>query len=368
MEIKLHQIKIKDLVKGFVDNEEAGVWSLEGKLNIRPPYQRNFVYKNEQENLVINSIMNNFPLNVMYWAKTPNGYEVLDGQQRTLSICYYYNGDKAYESKNFEKPMYFHSLPKDWQEKFLNYELTIYICDGADSEKLKWFEIINIAGATLTKQELRNAVYSGPWTLEAKKYFSKINGAGQNLSKDFISGDVNRQDLLEAAIKWISYQDGSSIEKYMSKHQFDNDAEEIWKYFQNVIHWVRTTFIKTRKEMKSVDWGLLYLKHKKDNLNPKNIEEQIKKYMEDSEIRNKKGIYYYVLSPDLKYLELRTFDNNQKTSAYEKQNGMCLICKKYFKFEEMDGDHIIPWIDGGRTIDENLQMLCKSCNRSKGAK
>lgn len=368
MEIKLKELMIKDLIKGFDDKGELGVVSYDGKLDIRPPYQREFVYNQPEQNAVIDSIINGFPLNIMYWAKTDNGYEILDGQQRTLSICNYANGIFAYESKIFDKPMYFTSLPDDIKNKFLDYKLSIYICDGNESEKLKWFETINIAGKTLTKQELRNAVYSGTWTTDAKRYFSKQNCSAYNISKDYINSVVIRQELLETAIEWISENQNVSIEEYMSRHQHDKDAQELWVYFQNVINWIKTNFIVSRKEMKNIDWGILYHKYNNEKINPIELEEKIKILMMDSEIENKKGIYYYIFDDDEKHLNLRNFDDNQKRAAYEKQNGICKICNKTFEYDQMEGDHITPWSEGGRTIDENLQMLCKECNRRKGKK
>lgn len=365
MEIKLKEITIKELVKGFEDNGELGVVSYDGKLDIRPPYQREFVYNQLEQNAVIDSIINGFPLNIMYWAKKENGYEILDGQQRTLSICNYAIGDFAYESKFFEKPMYFDSLPNDIKNRFLNYKLSIYVCDGNESEKLKWFETINIAGKTLTKQELRNAVYSGPWTTDAKRYFSKMNGSAYNISRFYVNSNVIRQELLETAIEWICESQNLSIEEYMSKHQHDKDAQELWVYFQNVINWIKTTFIVNRKEMKSVNWGLLYYKYKDEKINPVELENKIKVLMMDSEVEKKSGIYEYIFDNNEKHLNLRNFDDNQKRNAYEKQCGICPICKKEFDFEKMEGDHITPWSEGGRTTDDNLQMLCIECNRRK---
>lgn len=365
MKINLKKIKIKDLVQGFVDNDENGVFSYSGNLNIRPPYQREFVYKYEQANAVIHSIMNGFPLNVMYWSRSIDGkYEILDGQQRTMSICEFYNGDWAYDDK--EHPKYFHNLTNDLKDKFLNYELTIYVCDGTDTEKLKWFEIINIAGEKLTKQELRNAIYSGNWTADAKKYFSKINGPGQGLSKNYVEADVSRQKLLEIVLNWISIRDNCSIEEYMNNHQQDNTAEDLKLYFNEVIDWIKKTFPVIRSsEMKKVDWGFLYHNFKCQQFDSKQLEEQISELMSDDEVQKKSGIYFYVLTKKEKYLNLRAFNNTQKRSAYERQNGLCNICKEYFNIEEMEADHIIPWSRGGKTSDSNLQILCQECNREK---
>lgn len=368
MEINFKKIKIKDLVEGFVDNDENGAFSYNGNLNIRPAYQREFVYKYEQANAVIHSIMNGFPLNVMYWSKTNDDkYEILDGQQRTMSICEFYNGDWAYDDKR--NPKYFHNLTSDLKEKFLNYELMIYVCDGTDTEKLKWFEIINIAGEKLTNQELRNAIYSGTWNTDAKKYFSKINGPGQGLSKNYVEADVKRQKLLEVVLNWISLRDNCSIEEYMNHHQQDADASDLKDYFNDVINWIKSTFINTRlPEMKKVDWGSLYHMFKNHELNGEFLEEEIKKLMSDDEIQNKSGIYFYVLTRKEKYLNLRTFSKSQKRTAYEKQNGVCKICENHFEIEEMESDHIIPWSKGGKTIEANLQLLCKECNREKSNK
>lgn len=365
MKIILKEVTIKELSEGFEDKNELGVVGFNKRLNIRPAFQREFVYNYEQQKAVIDSIINSFPLNTMYWAKTIDGFEVLDGQQRTLSICYYINNIFAYESKLFDKPMYFDSLPKDIKEKILNYKLMIYICDGEESEKLKWFEIINLSGEPLTKQELRNAVYSGSWVNDAKRFFSKINGSAYNISKDFLNKSIPRQELLETAIGWVCCKDNLTIENYMSKHQNDKDAQELWVYFQKVINWIKINFIVKRKEMKSVDWGWLYNTYNNININPQDLEKEIQKLMMDSEVQKKVGIYTYVFDKNQKHLNLRVFDDNQKRTAFEKQNGTCSKCKKVFKIEEMEADHITPWSLGGRTTDDNLQMLCKECNRRK---
>lgn len=373
MKIELKKLKIKDLIVGFVDNGDNGVYAFNGKLNIRPPYQREFIYDEKDRANVIDSIMNGFPLNTMYWCVTKNKtFEILDGQQRTLSICDYVKTNSwGFESKMFDKVLYYDRLPEDYKERFLNYELQIYVCDGTESEKLKWFEIINIAGKTLTPQELRNAIYSGPWTIAAKKYFSKINGPGDNLSNNYIKATINRQELLEKVLQWISDKENTDVNNYMSKHQNDADSKELENYFEDVINWVKKIFIKDRKEyMKHIEWGLFYNKYKEEtkNWNPNEIEEKIKKLMQDNDVERKIGIYEYLFDKQEKHLNLRTFNDNQKRSAYEKQNGICANCKKHFEFEKMQADHIVPWSKGGKTIESNLQMLCEECNKSKSNK
>lgn len=360
MKIELIKFKIKDIFDGYTDLNEEGVFAYKGKLNIRPKYQREFVYKDTKRNEVIHTINKNFPLNVMYWVKNKSDtYEVLDGQQRTISFCQYCNGDFSINS------FYFHNLTQYEKDKILNYEINVYICAGNDKEILQWFEIINIAGEKLEKQELRNAVYTGQWLTNAKKIFSKTNCPAFFKAKDYLSGKAIRQNYLETCLKWISSIDSISIEDYMAKHQYDNDAQELWTYFQNVINWVEINFTNKREYMKGLDWGLFYNKYKNNKLNPLIIEEDIKKLIKDDEVQNKKGIYEYILSGEKKILNLRTFKIEDGDRKFEEQNGICVLCEKKFERNEMQMDHIIPWSKNGKTTYENLQMLCEKCNKSK---
>ncbi len=366
MEIKLTEILIKDLVAGYENNDEAGVKAFSGKLDIRPPYQREFIYKTEQQMSVINTVMKGFPLNVMYWAVRDDGtFEIIDGQQRTLSICEYIQNKFSVDFNNDGHPKIFGGLTPDQQEQINNYKLTIYQCSGTAKEKLDWFQTINIAGEKLTAQELLNAVYSGPFVTEAKKKFSKTNCLAYKIGNKYMSGTCIRQDYLETAIKWFS---NGEIVEYMANHQQDTNADELWLYFQNVINWVTAKFTKYRKEMKSVPWGELYNLHKDDKLDATELEKRIAKLMQDSDVQKKSGIYAYVLDGDEKHLGIRAFDDNTKREVYERQKGICPICGKHFKIEEMEADHITPWSKGGHTVVENCQMLCKECNRRKSGK
>ena len=363
MKIELRKISIRNVFDGYANNDEEGVVGYKGKLNIRPKYQREFVYKDKQRDAVIDTIKKGLPLNVMYWVKSgEDSYEVLDGQQRTISFCSYLNGDF---SINYQ---YFHNLTKEEQEQILDYELMVYICEGTDKEKLEWFKIINIAGVKLTNQELRNAIYTGEWLTDAKRYFSKTNCPAYNIAKGYMSGSPIRQDYLETAIKWISHRDGIEIEEYMAKKQNENNAEELWMYFQNVINWVKVLFPNYRKEMKGIDWGIYYNEYKDKKFNAKELEKRIVELMLDEDVTKKKGIYEYLIDGKEKHLNIRLFSNKMKREAYEKQKGICAKCKKPFDIDEMEGDHIIPWSKGGTTTSENCQMLCKNCNRAKAEK
>ena len=363
MKIELNKIPIRKVIVGYKDSAEEGVVAYDGKLDIRPKYQREFVYTGKQRDAVLETVKNGFPLNVMYWVKTDQGnFEVMDGQQRTISIGQYVNGDFSLGDR------FFHNLTKEEQDKILNYELMIYFCEGTDKERLDWFRIINIAGEKLTDQELRNAVYTGSWLSDAKLKFSKTHCAAYLLANDggsLVNGSPIRQEYLETALSWIN--DGK-IEDYMAKHQHNKNAEELWQYFQEVIAWVHKTFTKYRKEMKGVEWGRLYNKYKDVAYDAKEIEGKTLKLIDDDEVQSLKGIYEYILTDEEKHLNLRQFDDKTKRKVFEKQKGKCVWCKKTFEFEGMEADHITPWHEGGKTTAQNCQMLCKDDNRKKSGK
>jgi len=361
MNIELKNITVRELVKDYVDNEEDGVRGFGGALDIRPAFQREYVYEKKQRDAVIDTVQKGYPLNVMYWAVREDGtYEVIDGQQRTISVCRYVVGDFQFNKLNF------HNLQDDQQNKILDYPLTVYLCTGTPSEKLEWFKTINIAGLVLTDQERRNAVYAGPWTADAKRWFSKTGGPAYAIGSDYVSGSPIRQDYLETAIEWINNGD---VEGYMADHMHDPNAGELWRYFQAVITWVETTFIKKRvKMMKGRPWGTLYNEFKDKVFDTDHIEAETARLVADDEVEKKNGIYEYILTGDEKHLGLRTFSDSMKQKVYEKQKGLCLICKKSFDIAAMEGDHIVSWKDRGKTIEENLQMLCKPCNRTKSGK
>lgn len=364
MKIFRKQFTVRQIAEGYKNNEEEGVTGFLGALNIRPAYQREFVYKDKQRDAVIDTIRKGYPLNVMYWSKNDDGtYEVLDGQQRTISFCEYVCGKYSINEK------YFHSLSDEEQDEILDYTLDIFVCEGSDKERLEWFRTINIAGEKLTEQELLNANYTGPWLSDAKRRFSKTNCVAYKLANKYVKGSPIRQEYLETALDWIS--DGH-IEEYMSAHQHDANSDEVWLYFQNVIAWVEKTFINYRKEMLGLDWGKLYRKYGNNSYEDITLEAQIHSLMENEEVTDKKGIYEYVLSGEdenlARKLSKRTFSNTEKRIAYEKQGGICPKCGKWHPFEEMDGDHIVPWWRGGKTTLDNLQMLCKPCNLGKGGR
>lgn len=375
MTITETKITIAQLAKNYKDDGDGGVFGYDGRLTIRPSFQREFVYKDKQRNAVIETVLAGYPLNVMYWSKTGDDtYEVLDGQQRTISISQYLNKDFAIKINGNDK--FYQNLTDTERERIENYELTIYICEGTEEEKLEWFRVINIAGETLTPQELLNATYTGAWLADAKNYFSKRNCVAAAMGDGYIKGNPIRQDYLEKVLSWIANRDGlGSGQIYMAAHQHDADANDLWLYYQSVINWAKMMFPVKRKGITdSQDWGLLYNEYHNKQYNTNTLETDIQRLIMDDDVTKNSGIIHYVLSNrtkhDEKYLSIRAFTEAQKRRVYEKQNHKCPCCMKNgvdteYAFEDMQGDHIIPWSQGGRTTDDNLQMLCQKCNNDK---
>lgn len=290
MKIDRIQISVAELCQGY---EERGTDGIEGivayggLLDVRPPYQREYVYAPKERDEVIRTVKKGFPLNTMYWAKIDDGrYELMDGQQRTISICRY----AAESERTFAvDEKYYFNLEKDLQKQIDDYVLDIYVCDGTPSEVHEWFKVINIAGKPLTAQELRNTAYTGTWLSDAKLHFSKPTCAAYNMAKNYVSGSPIRQEYLETAIRWIAARDGlDTIEEYMALHQHDDNANQIWIYFKRVIEWVETIFPVYRKEMKGIEWGLLYNTYKDAELDPDALEAAITRLMADDDVSNKK--------------------------------------------------------------------------------
>lgn len=373
MKIEPKRIKVREIFKGYADKGDDGVFAYGGKLAIRPAYQREFVYNDAQAEAVIQTALRGFPLNVMYWVKTgADCYEILDGQQRTLSVMQYL--DHKFSVTLDGKQYYWDALPDDKYNAILNYEFMVYVCEGEESEKLEWFRVVNIAGEKLTEQELRNSVYTGPWLYDAKRHFSKRNCAAKQISERYITGEANRQELLEKALKGICEREGlKDISEYMARHKSDPDADELWQYFQNVIHWASMIFPKYYPDMKGLDWCRLYNVYSQNQYNSAVMNQEVKRLHEDEEVQKTKGIYEFLLCRDGdpyagRLLNLRSFDKRDKLAAYSRQEGKCKVCGRKFAYEEMEGDHIVPWSKGGRTIPENCQMLCKECNGRKSDK
>lgn len=373
MTIKQLEVTVGEITSGYIDSEEQGVRGYGGLLDIRPPYQREFIYNEKEQIAVINTVLKGYPLNVMYWVKRSEDaecpYEVMDGQQRTLSLCQYVAGKFAIDFKNF------FNQPADIRKKILDYKLTVYVCEGEESEKLEWFQTINIAGKPLNEQEIRNAIYAGPFVSDAKRHFSKTNCGAYRLGKDLVNGTPIRQDFLKKALEWMADHETRNGKPqtavgYMSAHQHDLSAGPLWSYFQNVLNWAISTFNikKFKKIMKGIDWAKFYDEFHEQALDINDMEKRIADLIGDDEIQKQLGIIPYVLTGDEHNLDLRSFPEKIKLAVWEKQQHKCAMCGKEFDIEFMEGDHITPWREKGRTVIENCQMLCRECNRRKGGK
>ena len=379
MKIKEMKLKVRDLIEDYAEDDTTSrVVAWGGKLDVRPEYQREFVYDDKKRDAVINTVLKGFPLSLMYFVDHGDGtYEVLDGQQRIISICRYATNSAISAAipapTGGYNPINFPNLFDEDRDRFLNYELQVEVCEGTEKEKLDWFQIINIAGAVLTTQEIRNALFHSRWLTDAKSAFSRRNCAAYKKYGKYMKGDYIRQDYLETAFKWKADAEGitgkDAVETYMQKHRDDKNADDLWKYFEDVFGWVRKTFgAEVQKPMKGVEWGLLYNRHKDDNLDPKEIAREVQRLMADEDVVKKSGIYEYILTGEEKLLSIRAFSEKDKQTVYARQGGKCAICGRHYDYKDMEGDHIKPWSQGGHTTIDNLQMLCRDCNRKKSNK
>ena len=379
-------ITVEDVCKGFVYNEAEGkgLFGLSGKLVIQPEYQRNYIYADGKKDVaVIKSLMKGYPLGLIYFTQTADRmYEVLDGQQRITSFGRFLTGKFPIKDKNGME-QYFRSLAEDLQNKIKNTKLTIYICEGEESEIKEWFDTINIVGIPLNEQERLNAIYSGPFVTKAKEMFSNTQNSNVQKWSAYVSGVVNRQDFLHTALDWVSK---GNVSSYMSLHRFDTDINELVTYFNSVIDWVSTVFIDVLPKMRGLEWGRLYEQYHTKAYDPQKVSELVKKLDADFYVKEKKGIFEYVLGGcvDTKLLEIRIFDDPVKNSVYAKQTeeakkkhiSNCPLCAlstgsnhaKIWKLNEMDADHVAAWSKGGATDISNCQVLCKTHNRAKGNK
>lgn len=383
METKLRtDWKVKDIVEGFIYNEYEGkgLYGLSGKLVIQPEYQRNYIYADGKKDVaVIESILKGYPIGLIYFNKNGEKLEVLDGQQRITSIGRYTTGRFPIVDENGMQ-QYFSALSQEQQDKIMNTELTIYVCEGEEPEIKQWFKTINIAGVPLNNQELYNAIYSGPFVTKAKEVFS--NSMNSNVQKwsAYISGNVTRQDFLETALDWVSR---GNIDNYMSRHRRDDNINELETYFNSVIDWVSNTFEDTDPAMRGLNWGELYEKYHSNSYNSNEISQKVRTLQGDYFVKSKKGIYEYLLSGERddmkKLLDIRVFDEPVKKAKYKIQTeeaessgkSNCPLCaignsNKIWKLQEMDADHIQAWSNGGATDIDNCQMLCITHNRAKG--
>ena len=380
------EITVQDICEGFVYNEleGKGLFGLSGKLTIQPEYQRNYIYSDGKKDVaVIESILKGYPLGLIYFNKVSDDVlEVLDGQQRITSFGRYVTNKFVFKDENGLE-QYFDGIAADRKNKILQTKLTIYECEGEESEIKNWFRTINIAGVPLNDQELNNAIFSGPFVTHAKAEFSNSQNANIQKWSAYIKGSVNRQDFLKCALDWVSK---GNIGDYMSIHRKDDNINELKTYFNTVIDWVSGVFIDVEKEMCGLEWGRLYETYHMKAYNPNKVSEEVHELYGDPFVKNRKGIFEFILggSTDTKLLDVRVFDEATKRSVYAKQTkeaeakgiSNCSHCaighsankNKIWAIKDMDADHVTAWSKGGATDIKNCEMLCKTHNKAKGNK
>lgn len=383
-------ITIDEICKGFVYNEleKKGLFGLSGKLVIQPEYQRNYLYAEaKMEEAVIKSVLKGYPLGLIYFNKiSDDKFEVLDGQQRITSLGRFMTDKFPLIDEN-GLPHYFGAMPEDQERKIRETKLTIYICEGEESEIKEWFKTINIAGIPLKHQEIANAVYSGPFVTKAKEEFSNSNNANIQKWSAYIKGNVSRQDFLRVALEWVTKStDDDIVDAYMSKHRNDDNINELKTYFTSVIDWISGTFSDVETEMKGLEWGRLYETYHRNPYDPAEVSAKLHELYADGAVKKRAGIFEYILGGcvDTRLLEIRVFEESTKKAVYAKQTNKakaanksnCPLCalghdnnaKRIWKLSEMDADHVTAWSNGGATEASNCQMLCKTHNRAKGNK
>ena len=376
---------VEEICKGFTYNEAEGkgLFGLSGKLTIQPEYQRNYLYAEQngaREIAVIESVLKGYPIGLLYFNRVDeNHLEVLDGQQRITSLGRFITRKFAIRIDGMEQ--YFDYMAEDLKAKILKTELLVYECEGTESEIKEWFKTINIVGLPLEEQEILNAVYCGPFVTRAKEVFSNSQNANINKWAAFLRGNVKRQAYLHTALEWVSK---GNISAYMSLHRNDESIKEMETYFNSVIDWASGVFSNIEKEMCGLPWGELYEKYHKTPYDPAQVAAKQRELYEDYYVKNKKGIYEYILGgcQDTKLLEVRCFDEPTKKSVYARQTedakrhevSNCPLCaighdankSKIWKLSEMEADHVSAWSKGGATDISNCQMLCQMHNRLKG--
>lgn len=382
-------LTIGDICAGFEfsASEGKGLFGWSGRLTIQPEYQRHYLYAEQDgklERAVVASVMNGYPIGLLYFNTAGDKFEVLDGQQRITSLGRFTKNLFSFDDAQ-GNPHYFRSLSAAEREKFLSTPLTIYICDGTEPEIKKWYKTINIKGLELKKQEIDNAIYSGPFVTAAKKIFSNSSNSNLQLWKMFVKGDVKRQEILRTALEWVvKNSDDKAVEDYMSLHRRDETADELEEYFIRVIDWVRGIFPNIKDEMCGLEWGRLYETYHENSYDVKKISAQVEELYADEAVTNERGIFEYLLSGCelTKLLHVRFFEESVKRTVYTRQTAAakkagvsnCPMCaasggshaKKIWTAKEMDADHVTAWSKGGATTADNCQMLCKNHNRAKG--
>ncbi len=414
--------KIRDIVSGYVNNSLkrfGDVVGMDGKLIMQPKFQRTYIVDQNKywRTKIIESIINGAPIGTIYVGIPSDLSEysgkllLVDGQQRLITACDFVDGRPyKFDFGGLAQEWMFDELPVEIQERVLNYEVKIQICEGTDEKIREWFMIINQPNNTLTAQEIRNCVHAGIFVDTLKEYFSaasvkdiketndtnsKYNGyryGAKGSAKDF----GTRQEILELALDWASYYDcvvvngfdekavneiplDDRICKFMGKNRDNKEAaNDVISLYKEIIDWINRTFRSLNNKfapmyqsMTKADWGRLYAKHRNDEINvywASKVLYDISKYIR--EVRTFEGVYEWILdgaNPQLidKYIQSRTFSKDNRECRYNEQMGYDPIewhngIHVQHDISDMVEHHIVPWMFGGSSIDyNNLVMLTK---------
>lgn len=386
MQTKLHNYTVAQIIEDFQYNEfeGKGLYGLKGKLVIQPEYQRNYIYGDgKRDAAVIDSLLKGYPLGLIYFNDNGKQLEVLDGQQRITSIGRFITGQFVIKPNNQEQ--IFSSLAQNKQDKIMSSKLLVYVCKGTETEIKEWFQTVNIAGVPLNAQELRNAIYSGEFVSAAKAEFSNSGNTLQQKWSAYIKGGPKRQEVLERALEWIAGSKKQTVDAYMADHRLDGNIDELTTYFTSVIDWIDNVFTSSPdKLMRGLEWGRLYEMYHDRPYESTKIDRSLQRLLADEAIKNRKGIYEYLLDgqTNRKLLDIRLFDKAMKQQAYNSQtkeaqesgSSNCPLCalgdglnqSKIYQLTEMEADHVTAWSKGGTSTLQNCQMLCVTHNRAKG--
>lgn len=426
--IETIDVTLGELAEGYNDTSDdydGEVVSWNGKLNLRPKFQRSLIVDNDKEWQVrlLDSVVNGKPINDIYFGKINNSnffdyktkYVLVDGQQRLITLLAFISGNLAlmHNEKGQIHSRMFNELSDEEKNLILNYKPNINVSVGTEKAVLEWFKIINQPNHSLTNQEIRNATYTGPFIEDAKKYFSYSKANEKDNKTTIENGDIlknerstyyyerfclgcdpNRQEVLEFALDLISYRDyidsdfvtsDERINEYLRIHRYDENANELVSYYKKVYDWITDVFYhndnnflkkykaSTYQAVRHQPWAEIYHKYHNIDLTEEDkirITDRCKFWVSlgASWYNKASGIFEWVLRgekvEEMSMLYPRCFREGEKRHMYELQGGIDPITEKYFDYCEAECHHIVPWKNGGLTVLDNLIILPKTTHEN----
>ena len=222
-------------VKTITINELIGLIS-SGKLNLRPQYQRNFIWTPKDQKLLIDSINNGYPLPNFFIYDCGNGtFEMVDGQQRAVTINKYYRGEFADSSKRR-----FSDIEK---QKFLSYNLVVIYISDLDSKNdsiEEFYALVNKRGVHLNPSEVNKAAYHD------SQFMQLVNRAMENqnlidldIFTDKVKIRMNDRSLIEEILAYLYKgcitDKRNAVDELFGAELDSAKAEEVYKRFCEVL-------------------------------------------------------------------------------------------------------------------------------------